>query len=183
MNGSVKFYNRAKYYGFIIPNDQPDLDVFVHRSDILSDLPHDEHPRYPSLAAGERVRFQLDWVTDESDGTKKPHARNVIFSNGQRIPPLRKFFWRNKMRNIQDELGKQVFAIMTDDTIPNPDPQEQWERVQGAWKIAKYRLDSAKKLVDRVGMRIEDFPEDDQAPKQSSNVHNDEQELPWLNDR
>lgn len=173
--GQVKFYNRAKYYGFIVPFNQPDLDVFVHRSDIVSDLPHDEHPRFPSLGTGERVRFQLDWVEDESDGTQKPHARRVTFSNGTRVPPLRKSFWRKKLQDIQDELGKNVFTIMTDDSnVHDNDPQEKWKRIQGAWEIAKTRFDSAKALVDRVGMKVEDFQMEEEPNATGANGHR-----PW----
>ena len=37
------------------------------------------------------------------------------------------------------------------------DPQEQMKRLQGAWSIAMNRLESCAKLVERLGMRVEDF--------------------------
>lgn len=165
--GNVKFYNKYKYYGFLTPYDQPDLEVFVHRSDLVSNLPADQHPRFPTLRKGERVRFQIDWVQDKTDGTQQAHARQVTFANGKPIPPLRRGFWKNTVQRIQTELGAHVYTIMTDNS-DNDDSvaaatgaPEQWERIQGAWKIAETRLVSAKELIERVGMRMEDFDLDD----------------------
>ncbi len=61
-NGTVKWFNDAKGYGFIQPETGP--DVFVHFSAIQSG-------GFKSLAEGQRVRF--DVVT----GTKGPQAANV----------------------------------------------------------------------------------------------------------
>ena len=167
--GSVKFYNKYKYYGFLTPYDQPDLEVFVHRSDLVSDLPADQHPRFPTLRKGERVRFQIDWVQDKTEGTQQAHARQVTFANGKPVPPLRRGFWKNTVQRIQTELGAHVSTIMTDssdndDSAAATDAAEQWERIQGAWKIAQTRLASAKELIESVGMRMEDFdPEVDKS--------------------
>lgn len=158
LTGNVKFYNNHKYYGFLTPYDQPDLEVFVHRSDLVSNLPADQHPRFPTLRRGERVRFRIDWVQDNTDGTQQAHARQVTFANGKPIPPLRRGFWKNTVQRIQTELGAHVYTIMTDDSASTDDASEQkWERIQGAWKIAETRLASAKELIEKVGMRIEDF--------------------------
>jgi CspA family cold shock protein len=60
--GTVKWFNDAKGYGFITQDDGP--DVFVHYSSIQID-------GYKSLAEGERVSFEV------VDGNKGPQASNV----------------------------------------------------------------------------------------------------------
>jgi len=61
--GTVKWFNDAKGYGFIAQNDGP--DVFVHFSAI-----HGEG--FKSLKEGEQVSFDI------TDGQKGPQAANVI---------------------------------------------------------------------------------------------------------
>jgi len=61
--GTVKWFNDAKGFGFIQQDNGP--DVFVHFSQIQSD-------GFKSLAEGERVSF------DVSDGQKGPQASNVV---------------------------------------------------------------------------------------------------------
>ncbi|APG24574.1 MAG: cold-shock protein [Syntrophotalea acetylenica] len=60
--GTVKWFNDAKGYGFITPDDGP--DVFVHYSAILAD-------GYKSLAEGDRVSFEV------TQGSKGPQASSV----------------------------------------------------------------------------------------------------------
>jgi len=60
--GTVKFFNERKGYGFIEQEDGP--DVFVHHSDI-------NMPGFKSLAEGDRVSFEI------GEGTKGPAAKNV----------------------------------------------------------------------------------------------------------
>jgi cold shock protein len=60
--GTVKFFNSDKGYGFI-SREQGD-DVFVHFSAIQSD-------GYKSLAEGQRVEFEV------GQGKKGPEAQNV----------------------------------------------------------------------------------------------------------
>lgn len=62
IQGTVKWFNDAKGYGFITPDEGP--DVFVHYSAIQVD-------GYKSLAEGERVRFEV------TEGNKGPQASNV----------------------------------------------------------------------------------------------------------
>ncbi|KXA89033.1 cold-shock protein [candidate division MSBL1 archaeon SCGC-AAA259I09] len=60
MEGTVKFFNRMKNYGFITP-DEGDEDLFVHASDIESG----------SLNEEDRVDF------DSEQGEKGPRAVKV----------------------------------------------------------------------------------------------------------
>jgi CspA family cold shock protein len=62
--GTVKWFNDAKGYGFITPEDQS-KDLFVHHTSIAGD-------GYKSLAEGAKVEF------DAAEGAKGPEAKNVI---------------------------------------------------------------------------------------------------------
>jgi cold shock protein len=62
-NGTVKWFNDQKGYGFITP-DEGSKDLFVHHSSISGE-------GYKSLAEGVRVSFE------EREGTKGPEATNV----------------------------------------------------------------------------------------------------------
>ncbi len=62
-NGTVKWFNDAKGYGFITP-DEGSKDLFVHHSSITGD-------GYKSLAEGARVQYEA------REGSKGPEATNV----------------------------------------------------------------------------------------------------------
>jgi len=62
--GSVKWFNEAKGFGFITPEDKS-KDCFVHHSGIKGD-------GFKSLAEGDRVEF------DVVQGAKGPAAENVV---------------------------------------------------------------------------------------------------------
>jgi CspA family cold shock protein len=62
-SGTVKWFNDAKGYGFITP-DEGAKDLFVHHSSISGD-------GFKSLAEGARVEFE------QREGQKGPEASNV----------------------------------------------------------------------------------------------------------
>jgi CspA family cold shock protein len=63
-NGTVKWFNNSKGYGFITPSDGSP-DVFVHYSSIESD-------GYKTLAEGQQVEFE------SAKGPKGMQASRVI---------------------------------------------------------------------------------------------------------
>ena len=62
--GRVKWFNNAKGYGFILP-DNSEGDLFVHYSSIQID-------GYRTLKAGQAVTFDI------IDGDKGSHAVNIV---------------------------------------------------------------------------------------------------------
>jgi len=62
-NGTVKWINDSKGYGFITP-DEGAKDLFVHHSNIAGN-------GFKSLAEGQRVTFE------QREGAKGPEATNV----------------------------------------------------------------------------------------------------------
>lgn len=62
--GNVKWFNEAKGFGFITPEDGS-KDVFVHFSAIQSDS-------FKTLFEGQNVTFNIE------DGAKGPSASNVV---------------------------------------------------------------------------------------------------------
>lgn len=65
MNGTVKWFNESKGYGFISRENGPDL--FVHFSNIIGD-------GFRTLKDGQEVTFT------EGQGQKGPQAENVELS-------------------------------------------------------------------------------------------------------
>ncbi|WP_298635238.1 cold shock domain-containing protein CspD [uncultured Umboniibacter sp.] len=61
--GTVKWFNNAKGYGFILPDEGND-DLFAHYSTITMD-------GYKTLKAGQPVRFEVE------PGDKGLHAINI----------------------------------------------------------------------------------------------------------
>jgi CspA family cold shock protein len=61
--GTIKWFNEKKGYGFIQQDSGP--DIFVHYSSIVAD-------GFKTLAEGQRVQFDIE------DGNKGPKAVNVV---------------------------------------------------------------------------------------------------------
>ncbi len=70
--GTVKWFNNAKGYGFILP-DEGNEDLFAHYSTITME-------GYKTLKAGQEVSF------DVSEGAKGLHAINITASNSEALP-------------------------------------------------------------------------------------------------
>ena len=64
--GTVKWFNDAKGYGFISPEDGG-KDLFVHHTSISGD-------GYKSLAEGAKVDYEA------AEGAKGPEAKNVALA-------------------------------------------------------------------------------------------------------
>jgi CspA family cold shock protein len=62
--GTVKWFNNRKGYGFVIPDEQAEEDVFIHYSSI-------EMEGFKTLNEGQKINFDL------SDGPKGLHATNI----------------------------------------------------------------------------------------------------------
>ena len=66
-NGTVKWFNGAKGYGFIT-NDETGEEVFVHFSGIMAD-------GYKTLEEGQKVTFDTE---QDPKNSKKLRAVNVV---------------------------------------------------------------------------------------------------------
>jgi CspA family cold shock protein len=62
--GTVKWFNNRKGYGFVVPDQQAEEDVFIHYSSI-------EMEGFKTLSEGQKINFEL------SDGPKGLHATNI----------------------------------------------------------------------------------------------------------
>jgi CspA family cold shock protein len=63
VNGTVKWFNESKGYGFIAQENGP--DVFAHFSSIVSE-------GFKTLAEGQKVEFEV------TQGAKGPQAENIV---------------------------------------------------------------------------------------------------------
>ncbi|MEZ5063513.1 MAG: cold-shock protein [bacterium] len=70
INGTVKWFNDEKGFGFIT-RDDGEKDVFVHHSAI-----HQPNGGFRSLQEGQRVEFEV------VQGTKGPAAEHVVKVEG-----------------------------------------------------------------------------------------------------
>ena len=67
VNGTVRWFNNVKGYGFIANDDEEGADVFVHFSAIVSD-------GFKSLKEGQKVTFDIE---DDPVNVGKNRAANV----------------------------------------------------------------------------------------------------------
>ncbi len=69
ISGIVKWFSNEKGYGFVLKNDDPDVECFAHYSSILMD-------GYKTLKAGQTVSFQLKEI--DKDGRIMVQAVNIV---------------------------------------------------------------------------------------------------------
>ena len=80
IQGTVKWFNRSKGYGFIKPDDDSQ-DVFVHMSNIV---PEEGSEGTPTLWEDDKVEYEI------GEGRKGPEAHNVVVTEkGPREPKSR----------------------------------------------------------------------------------------------
>jgi cold shock CspA family protein len=127
LTGTVKYYDRQKAYGFIIPDNASNnqrtfnSDIFFHRSSILTDpyLSPKQSLHYPFLRAGERVRFQLRYsknkfsALDESSSSP-PMATNITWLDGSTIEPLRRNYLHQQTLKAKQQFAQETYQIMSE---------------------------------------------------------------------
>ncbi len=74
MQGTVKWFNASKGYGFIAPTPESDKDIFVHYSEIQSE-------GYRSLTEGDGVEFEI--AKGRNGKTQAVNVKRVVYS-----PPM-----------------------------------------------------------------------------------------------
>jgi CspA family cold shock protein len=75
MTGTVKWFNNAKGYGFVKPDDHNE-DVFVHFSSINMD-------GYKTLREGQKVQFE---ITRGPKGLHAEQVSRIMTSSDDAIP-------------------------------------------------------------------------------------------------
>ncbi len=65
--GVVKRFDEKKGFGFIVANDAPDKDIFVHYSDVVGE-------GFKTLAQGDEVEFDL---IESPKGLKAVNVRKI----------------------------------------------------------------------------------------------------------
>lgn len=169
--GQVKSWNREKCYGHIKPENAPPgtPDVFVHRSGIVSDLPHDKFPSNPFLRQGERVQFKV-----EQKGEGKFSAVEVTFANGHNIPPLRHTFFLGRIERARDRSARSLVEALQNGTAMSPDMTVEQKAALFDQFVSLYsrEIDNAVKVITMVGMSVDDFPQNEEEFKATKRNNN-----------
>ena len=98
--GRVKWFNNAKGYGFILP-DEGDEDLFVHYSSILMD-------GYKTLKAGQSVTYEI------LKGPKGSHAIDIHAldeASDSKEPPIA----ASSASQAEESVERPEFVAETDD--------------------------------------------------------------------
>jgi cold shock CspA family protein len=127
MTGTVKYYDRRKVYGFIVPDNVSrnqrkfNSDIFFHRSSILTDpyLSPKQSLYYPFLRAGERVRFQLrrtmNKLSAPDESSSSPSmATNITWLDGSTIEPLRRNYLHQQTLKAKQQFAQESYQIMSE---------------------------------------------------------------------
>lgn len=162
ITGTVKFYNRNKAYGFIVP-DLGGEDVFVHRSAFESTS---TDARYPFLKRGERVSFSIGSNIIDNESTV-PQAMAVTFQDGKAVAPLRKDFLAHATRRAQNILGEDMFDLFRN----RESDQITLDEIHSIYQNAAKHLEEAEKLIDQLGMTLDQF---DTPIKRSKSMQTDD---------
>mmetsp|Transcript_23578 Transcript_23578/g.30757 ORF Transcript_23578/g.30757 Transcript_23578/m.30757 type:complete len:212 (-) Transcript_23578:207-842(-) len=140
--GTVKFFKRQMSYGFIQPDQQDLPEVFVHREAIVCDVPASKNPFNPFLVKGERVKFQT--VPGTKPGQLK--AGELTYEDGLPVPLFREGFLERETTSATNQLGKQVYEILSD---KEGDPTTQIEQIMIAFDETENRVGKAKEKVEK----------------------------------
>lgn len=142
--GKVKFYLRDKAYGFIVPDDSMEEEIWVHRTSI--DTPHspEEFPTRPYLQRDERVKFRVEpAATGQSS-----KAVDVRFENGRQIPLFRKNYHASVVKGEMQRLGEAVYDILLDERRTD---EERLEQIKMAGKASEEHISLAAQRQEHFG--------------------------------
>lgn len=149
--GKVKFYNRRKCFGYIVPDDTVAVgtEIYFCRSDIVSELSSTDSPYEPYLKKGERVQFQVV----QHEATQQ--ASNVTWIGGKLIHPFRRSHLFSATRNACKILGHEAYMIMSDESTTE---EEKMSKLKDAFDSAKASVTAQEKRIVQMGLKVEDFP-------------------------
>ena len=134
-NGTVKWFNNQKGYGFISQTDGP--DVFAHYTAIAGE-------GFRTLKEGEEVEFEI------TEGPKGPQAANILRKGMSAIavPP----------EGDVVEAEADVVADVTDSLLPD-DPEENAAEVTGEEGVGE---DAGEAVVEEdLGEEVVEEDEED----------------------
>jgi cold shock CspA family protein len=161
VKGTVVQYDSGRGYGFVRlegSNEQ----VFVHRSEIISDIPVANLPfRFPYLRRGETVSFATETHTDESSGEaiNKLRANKVAWSNRDPIPAVRKNFLSSLDHRNAIAMGRALQRVMNDEDSALTDAQK-FQALKTSYQNIQRNMDEAIAMLQNLGLDPEEFKVD-----------------------
>jgi cold shock CspA family protein len=129
LTGSIRMYNPAKGWGFIVCEEFPG-DIFLHSKHMVGNLPREYIGHFQSSQDGHQVKFDLD-----TQHRKRPQALNVrvveVAEQEAPVYPKRSSRpssgWRSEQ--VAAESGDEDFAV---DDLPDDEEAPNDEDVIGA---------------------------------------------------